>query len=473
MFTQRVKQASYLLAIADATLLVVAYFAALATRTLHDLPGLPAMLELDLAAQFWLLAVAVPAYLVLADRLGLHRALASRSRRFGIFPLLKPFGIVAGVVAAAVFLVQSKTTSRGVFVLFLLYALLFLAAFRVVIGLLPRQRRGSPHEQRVGVIVGTGDHAVQVRDRLADHPEFGYRIAGFLDPETGEPPSAEALPLLGTIHELEQVVEQVIVDDVFFAVPVGKILSLQEKVLWCEERGLSVHLRADFVRTLVGRIQPNELEGLPFLSVSPVPRNPGELLIKRAMDLFASGSLLLVLSPLLIAIAAGIKATSPGPVLFRQRRVGLNGRIFTMLKFRSMYADAEKRRAELLERNEATGPVFKIKKDPRITPLGHWLRRTSLDELPQLWNVFVGEMSLVGPRPPIPEEVAQYEPWQRRRLSMRPGITCIWQVSGRAQIGFEEWMKLDLRYIDSWSLMLDLKILAKTIPAVVTARGAH
>jgi lipopolysaccharide/colanic/teichoic acid biosynthesis glycosyltransferase len=173
------------------------------------------------------------------------------------------------------------------------------------------------------------------------------------------------------------------------------------------------------------------------------------------------------------AIALAIKLGSPGPIYFSQRRVGLNGRIFTMRKFRSMYQDAEHRLRELQGLNEVDGPVFKIKRDPRITPFGRWLRKFSLDELPQLWHVFAGDMSLVGPRPPLPHEVEQYERWQRRRLSMKPGLTCLWQVSGRNQIGFEEWMRLDLAYIDNWSLGLDFKILIRTVPAVVLARGAN
>jgi len=174
-----------------------------------------------------------------------------------------------------------------------------------------------------------------------------------------------------------------------------------------------------------------------------------------------------------VVTAALIKGTSRGTVLFRQTRVGLNGRKFTLFKFRSMYHDAEARKAALEDRNEMSGPVFKIRYDPRITPVGKWIRRFSIDELPQLWNVLRGDMSLVGPRPPIPEEVRKYERWQRRRLSMKPGITCLWQVSVRNGIDFEDWMKLDLAYIDTWSLRLDALILLRTVPVVLTARGAH
>jgi lipopolysaccharide/colanic/teichoic acid biosynthesis glycosyltransferase len=175
----------------------------------------------------------------------------------------------------------------------------------------------------------------------------------------------------------------------------------------------------------------------------------------------------------LLATALLIKFTSPGPVFFFQERVGLNGRRFKMIKFRSMYADAEQRLAEVQQHNEMDGPVFKMKNDPRITSVGRWFRRLSIDELPQLWNVLVGEMSLVGPRPPLPNEVERYERWQRRRLSMKPGVTCLWQVGGRNEIDFQTWMKLDMEYIDNWSLFLDFKILLKTISVVLTAKGAR
>jgi exopolysaccharide biosynthesis polyprenyl glycosylphosphotransferase len=181
----------------------------------------------------------------------------------------------------------------------------------------------------------------------------------------------------------------------------------------------------------------------------------------------------MVLSPVFLVIAALIKLTSPGPVLFRQPRCGLHGRSFTFLKFRSMTLGADALKATLAPYNEMDGPAFKMTNDPRVTPIGRFLRRTSLDELPQLWNILRGDMSFVGPRPAVIEEVRQYQPWQRRRLSMKPGLTCLWQVSGRNELTFDEWMRLDLEYIDNWSLWLDVKIALKTIPAVVRGRGAR
>jgi exopolysaccharide biosynthesis polyprenyl glycosylphosphotransferase len=210
-----------------------------------------------------------------------------------------------------------------------------------------------------------------------------------------------------------------------------------------------------------------------LLTFASSPQNEFALFFKRTVDVVISAIALVFLSPLLLALAVLIKVTSRGPVFYRQTRCGLGGRQFTLLKFRSMAADADERFPELRELNEVDGPVFKMRNDPRCTPLGRWMRTLSLDELPQLWNVLCGHMSLVGPRPPLPHEVEQYEPWQRRRLRIRPGLTCLWALEGRSQLRFDRWVKLDLLYIDNWSVWLDFKILLKTIPAVLSGRGAH
>jgi exopolysaccharide biosynthesis polyprenyl glycosylphosphotransferase len=220
------------------------------------------------------------------------------------------------------------------------------------------------------------------------------------------------------------------------------------------------------------QVQIGTLEELPLLTYSTTPTSELRLLAKRTMDIGISLLVLGLALPAMLVIALAIKMASGGKVLYRQTRCGLYGRKFTLFKFRTMVEDAEQLQEELSHLNEMRGPVFKMKEDPRITPLGRWLRRLSLDELPQLWNVLKGDMSLVGPRPPVPREVSSYERWQRRRLSMRPGLTCLWQIRGRNDIDFESWMQLDLEYIDNWSPMLDVKILAKTIPAVLSGRGA-
>ena len=240
----------------------------------------------------------------------------------------------------------------------------------------------------------------------------------------------------------------------------------------CEELGIRTRVAMNFFPNKVARLEIEELEGIPFLTFTTTPSNETQLAAKRLLDIAVSALLLVLAAPLIVLVAIAIKLTSPGSIFFKQTRIGLNGRIFTLYKFRTMIEDAHERRNEVEHLNAMTGPVFKAKDDPRITPIGRVLRRFSLDELPQLWNVFKGDMSLVGPRPPIPEEVASYHRWHRRRLSMKPGLTCLWQISGRNQVDFDRWMQLDLQYIDNWSPSLDFKILLRTIPAVLSGKGA-
>jgi exopolysaccharide biosynthesis polyprenyl glycosylphosphotransferase len=228
----------------------------------------------------------------------------------------------------------------------------------------------------------------------------------------------------------------------------------------------------EYLPRQMAKVYVEMVEGLPMLTFSTAPVDASALMIKRAADILLSLFFLVVTAPLMLIIALAVRLSSPGPVLFRQVRCGLNGRRFTLYKFRSMYRDAEEKKAEVAHLNVMDGPVFKVRDDPRATPVGKIIRAYSLDELPQLFNVLIGDMSFVGPRPPIPEEVSQYQRWQRRRLSMKPGLTCLWQVSGRSDVDFETWMKMDLEYIDSWSLGLDVRIFLKTIPTVLSRKGA-
>jgi exopolysaccharide biosynthesis polyprenyl glycosylphosphotransferase len=323
------------------------------------------------------------------------------------------------------------------------------------------------------LMVGTGPAAAKLTGMLRDHEHLGMRVIGHLT-LPGDPEGAGlTAPVLGPIEKLTEVLDNHIVDEVIFAAPASQLLTLEPHILKCEEVGVRVHLRADFVSTVLSRTYTSDIEGIPILTFSPAPHSATLLLVKRGMDLIISTLALVVLFPLMMLIAAAIKCTSPGPVLHRQERTGLNGRRFSLLKFRSMRLNAEKELERLAASNEMSGPVFKMRNDPRVTLVGRWLRRMSLDELPQLWNILRGDMSLVGPRPPIPREVEQYHRWQRRRLSMKPGLTCLWQVNGRNNVDFDTWMKLDMEYIDNWSLLLDFKILARTVSAVILARGAH
>jgi len=346
-----------------------------------------------------------------------------------------------------------------------------MAGTRVVAHLVLRGLRRSGRNYRNVLIVGSGPRAVAARSVLESHPEWGLRLVGYLD-ESDSPFAEEIDPQdVHKIVDLPYLLREKVVDEVVVACPRAMLGTLAPVISVCAAVGVPVTLLSDLFGDYLPVPRVTSFGAFTALNFATVHHSRSQLALKRAIDVVVSATLLLISAPVIAVAAIAIKRSSPGPVLFRQIRCGLYGRRFEMLKLRTMYADAEERRAELVALNEMDGPVFKIKDDPRITPVGRWLRRWSIDELPQLWNVLVGDMSLVGPRPPIPSEVVQYETSDRRRLSMRPGLTCLWQVAGRNSIGFAQWVKLDVLYIDTWSLAQDFKILLKTFPAVLRGTG--
>ncbi len=363
--------------------------------------------------------------------------------------------------------------SRLWILLFALFSCVFLLTEKLALRITSRWVRLHGYNYRTVLIVGTSPAALAIADSIHGHRFWGFRILGFIANGQGIPVGfPRSWPILGEVDDIPRIVESNVVDDVIFAVHRRDLDRLEDLFLSLQEQGIRTRLALDLFPHTRAQVQLEDLDGMPLLSFATAPTSHFQLLAKRAVDV-ALASLLLVLGlPVVLAVAIAIKMTSGGNILFRQTRCGLNGRSFTLYKFRTMVEDAEERRRELLHLNEMNGPVFKLKADPRVTALGRFLRRFSLDELPQLWNVLRGDMSLVGPRPPIPEEVAKYERWQRRRLAMKPGLTCLWQISGRNDLDFHRWMELDLEYIDSWTPLLDFKIMLKTIPAVLSGRGA-
>ena len=321
------------------------------------------------------------------------------------------------------------------------------------------------------LIVGSGALArVTAEDLERRHPPV--KVVGFLS-LVGEPSSKYCADILGTSADLARCLEVFPVSEVYIAGDVSRHgEAMQAAIRLCETLGVPFAVPACPFQ--LDRALPAQLEPIAdgYVHYANIAVKPLQLALKRLLDIVLSAAALWALMPLLLTVAVLVKLTSKGPVFFRQVRVGLHGRTFRMLKFRSMVIDAEERKQALAEQNEMSGPVFKIKNDPRVTPIGRFLRKYSIDELPQLINVLRGDMTIVGPRPPVPSEVAKYKPWQRRRLSVRPGLTCIWQVSGRNQITFEEWMYLDMRYIDHWTLLEDLRLIFRTVPVVLTGRGA-
>jgi exopolysaccharide biosynthesis polyprenyl glycosylphosphotransferase len=326
------------------------------------------------------------------------------------------------------------------------------------------------------VIVGTNRRALRFADLVENKPTLGYQILGFVDEEWRgvEAFRQTGRPLLTRLGDFGTYLREQVVDEVVIALPVSSHYAQFAHILRaCEEQGVLVHMLPDFFDVSHARLRLEFLEDQPVITLRTGAMEGWPLLVKRSVDVALSVALLIVLAPLFALVAVLIKLTSPGPVFFVQERVGLHKRPFRFVKFRTMVQDAEKQQAALERLNQVDGPVFKIWKDPRMTPFGSFLRRTSIDELPQLLNVLMGHMSLVGPRPlPIRDYRAFDADWHRRRFSVRPGMTCLWQIGGRNSIPFEKWMEMDMQYIDEWSLWLDFKILAGTVPAVMGGKGA-
>lgn len=363
---------------------------------------------------------------------------------------------------------------------FLLYfglgCLVLQAGFRTLVRLFLWTIRSRGYNFRQILVVGANERSKHLLDVALGHSQYGYHLAGVLDdtPDRVRYLKEYDVPYLGTLDDLEQVLLRHVIDEVYIGLPVRTYYeSILSMAHLCEGIGVPVRLIADLFPLRIATSRVSQLEDIPLLSLSTIPEAQSALLLKRFIDLSVSFFGLLFLVPLVfVPVAVLIKLESPGPVFFAQERVGQNRRRFKMLKFRSMVQDAEKKREELQSMNEADGPVFKIKHDPRITRIGRFIRKTSIDELPQLINVLVGQMSLVGPRPPIPSEVEEYTWDQRRRLSVKPGMTGLWQVSGRSEVTFQQWVEMDLAYIDSWSLALDFRIIMKTFRVVALGKGA-
>jgi exopolysaccharide biosynthesis polyprenyl glycosylphosphotransferase len=324
------------------------------------------------------------------------------------------------------------------------------------------------HERKI-IIVGTGGRAQRFSERIKSHPKWRYQILGFVDDE----PQFQSQGLLGGTEDLESILMGQVVDEVVVALPVkSKYDEIQKAIAVCERMGIQSGYSMDLFSTEITKRRSVE-EHDPSSVVLHMIHDDDRRHLKRAFDVAAAGIGLVLLSPLLLVVAIAVKCTSRGPIIFRQQRFGLNKRMFYIYKFRSMVVDAEFRQKHLEHLNEAEGSVFKIREDPRVTAVGRLIRKTSIDELPQLFNVLRGDMSLVGPRPLPIRDVSRFsDAWLMRRFSVRPGLTCIWQISGRSNTSFDKWMQQDLDYIDRWSLGLDLTILVRTVPAVLRGSGA-
>jgi exopolysaccharide biosynthesis polyprenyl glycosylphosphotransferase len=377
------------------------------------------------------------------------------------------------LLIAYFFVFPSASSSRLLVPFVWVCAIVILCLGRLVLSLL----MGLLHSLGLGetrlLVVGSGRLGKMIMQHIAATPNLGYSIVGFLH-DTHEPVGDFGrFRTLGTLDDLATVIRTFQVDEVIIALPSELHQQTIRSVRLCERLGASFMLVPELYELSLSRIDMVAIEGIPLLGIRQKQINTVQRAIMRATDIVGALLTLLIGSPIWLCFALLIKLTSPGEVVFSQPRVGADGRLFKCYKFRSMYKNAEQMQAALLAQNEAQGPLFKMKDDPRVTPIGKFLRRTSLDEIPQLFNVIKGDMSLVGPRPPLPREVAQYEEWQKGRLAVKPGLTGLWQVRGRSDLSFDEGVLMDLYYIENWSLRLYYHILLRTVPAVLFSRGAY
>jgi exopolysaccharide biosynthesis polyprenyl glycosylphosphotransferase len=457
-----------LLAVADAITAVALLLLLVALRFGSTAP------ERELGFAFDDPWVAVTGYAVLWPFVlwtqGLYRHRARWTVRSEFADVGRATAIFAAIVLSLLFATKHSDASR--LVLFVLFPLLAVGALgtRLVLRSLLIELRARGRNTRFLLVLGTTPESQAFADLVDSHPSLGLQVVGHLA-ETADRPAMTTRPTLGTIDDLADILHVRVVDEVAICLPYTEASRIEEIAAFCEEEGKIVRIPMPFVGRAIATARAEEFGGLLIYSILSGPDRVAALLGKRIFDVVGGILIAVLLTPLMIAIAGWIVLDSRGPILFRQRRVGLHGRTFHVYKFRTMAIDAEERLEGLRHLNEIRGNAFKLTGDPRVTRAGRWLRRTSLDELPQLLNVFRGDMSLVGPRPPLPSEVVGYDVWQRRRLSMRPGMTGLWQVNARRESDFDRWVEADLAYIDGWSFWLDLKIIAMTVPAVLSGAG--
>lgn len=382
--------------------------------------------------------------------------------------------IAVGALLALLFFLKIEYVSRLVILLFASMEFFALLLIRLVsISYYKKQVVSGKNALRV-LIVGSRGRAKELYAALRDQVVWGVKVVGFVDPDPAQVGArVMGIPIIGTVANIHECLKNNVIDEVIIAIPRSLLKDAEPIVVACEAEGIRLRFMADIFEVQVARVSLSEVKGIPLLNMEPVARDPQQLMAKRVFDVICTLVLLPLLSPIFLVVAILIKLESPGPAFFVQPRVGMRKHVFPMIKFRSMYQDAEARFKEIEHLNEAKGPIFKMRNDPRITRVGRFIRKTSIDELPQLLNVLRGQMSLVGPRPMSLRDVELFDKGiQRKRFSVQPGLTCIWQISGRSNLPFEKWLELDLKYIENWNFWLDIGILFKTIPAVVRSHGA-
>jgi exopolysaccharide biosynthesis polyprenyl glycosylphosphotransferase len=418
--------------------------------------------------------IAVPLWCLTLYANGAFLPMRTRSYPEILWVIIKSAALTFFAFGTFLFLFKLTFISRLFFLLFAGLSFLFILIEKTALYLGAHYARRRSMNTRRLLIVGTGRRAVAFIRKIDQHPEWGFEILGAINDEPARNVAqVDRLKVIGTLEDIPRIFHSDAVDEVVFVVPRTRLNALHNALIDCETEGIVVTIAIDLFDMRIAKSSVTEIDGMPLLRFKTTMAKEWQLSVKRIFDFSASGLGIIFLAPFLTFVAVLIKLTSPGPVFFKQPRLGFHGRKFTLYKFRTMRKGAQDHLNDVVDLNEMTTPEFREKKTAWITPVGRFLRKFSLDELPQLFNVFVGHMSIVGPRPTVPDEVEKYKTWQRRRFSMKPGITCLWQVEGRNNIAFEDWMKLDLEYLDNWSLKLDFIILVRTIPVVVFGIGAY
>jgi exopolysaccharide biosynthesis polyprenyl glycosylphosphotransferase len=421
-----------------------------------------------------LLIIIVPLWGSMLYLNGMYRSMRTRNLFEILWIVIKSSFCSILIFGFIVFLFKIEFFSRLFFIIFAFFSTTLILTEKCVAYSIMRRMRKKGYNYRSLLIVGTGKRAATFIEKIKGHPEWGLKIVGVIDDEPGRGiEGVDNINVIGSIEDLPQIFKENAIDEVIFVVPRSRLSCLENAIIACEMIGIKATVAVDLFDLKLARAHSTEIDGIPLVTFSTTNAKEWQLFIKRMIDIILSTTGIVLISPILLIAAVLIKMTSSGPILFRQERLGQNGRRFILFKFRTMYQGAHEVLSKVEDPSEMDGRDFRVKKIKWITPVGRILRKFSIDELPQLFNVFIGHMSLIGPRPTVPDEVDKYKFWQRRRFTMRPGITCLWQIKGRNKIGFEEWMKLDLEYLDNWSLWLDFKILIKTIPVVMFGIGAY
>jgi len=470
LFDEKTREISRLLFLLDILLTLLVMLLVFRTREYYGIDA-----SSDLPVYVALLPIMGVPLGYFLTRFGAYRGLRIVSLLKYAYMVIKAFIFSLTILVGILFFLKVDFVSRSFLIEFTVASILVMVAVRggLIWWYFRRSIQRGENYLKV-LIIGTGRRAKHLTEMFSRYNEWGIDILGYLDIDARRHEGSQVDgQVLGTVHEIEKVLTSQVVDEVMMAVPRSSLGFMEEIVSACEEQGVRFRFMADVFALQVARMRLVEMDGIPLLTFDPVAQNEQRLLVKRLMDLIVVLLAMPVILPIMGLIALAIKIDDGGPVFFVQERVGLRKRLFPMLKFRSMVVDAEARLKEIEHLNEAEGPNFKIAKDPRITRVGAFLRITSLDELPQLLNVIRGHMSLVGPRPMSQRDVELFDKGiQRKRFSVKPGLTCIWQISGRSNLSFERWLELDLKYIDEWNLWMDLKILIMTIPVVLRGSGA-